>query len=1410
MTSRLAAFALVVLSTLILAQQVCAADVIRHRQGTSNDYENCFIANTPFYQLAIDSNTGNVVNLHYRGWSRNVLGSTLPVLVWDSVVESGISEFPKLPASQTIEIDEPDKVVVCFSAKGDSPSTRNLTLQKRYELRTDTPVIHVRITAANSGSLQRLQYRTYNGLQVSDHPENQYTLYPRPNGVVRYDGKQHPYPGTRDIAAVKDFTAPWIATLNANNQGVIFLTDPSQTLLLRNIQFYPSIEVTYHDTAIKTNEAYETEFHIIPTQQLKHIDFVSPQLLLDVQHDDPIRINVWGLTQSKKVSMRVDCVTQDGRVAKELGKQVLDIDTNQPASLIFGSTDLKPGAYGLRGTVEDAAGKRIGTFDVPHTVGKTQQTYAVQSLSQSQMSAPKAQAITTKLYEQSRKSRKTDNALVVRRWSENTSYHVAEALSQRPNTHVKIATFLRSGLNSSSRDFPLDPEEFLNLDAIYLVDVPTHTFSKLDLMNLKDFVNAGGLLVVFTGSASGNSYGGSELEDLLPVTHDDANPKLSFSQSIFSLNPMPTYPVVPGSKSNPLLKGMDTKLPQSTVYPAKIKPGSEVLLSVRQTDQPKAQQLQPILISRKMGNGHVYSFAIRPDRRDLIDPLTTWHDYPTLIRRLMEDNMGQSLSPFTEPAKEKPLPLAYLKPVILEHDFNFRTDAKVKRQALNEWAMGRGDVFTWGSTVPLPVTIIAQKPMTLRFEMTITDPRGKTIHSFKSRQFKVNDQHTLNDQWQAPALARGAYQVTGTLHNGSTQLDTFTETLYCEPESDWRDYYPINFSYFGYGGRDVTTIQRGVEEVKILKDMGFNTIGYGYFTDEILKAGLYISTANVVKNLAWSHQSDFWDEINVDRFKSMLHRNYSVYHRRPRLGLMQTDDETTLFPNDGLGKIDKALFREKYGYEMPTDHKDPNWYFAANFRAQGMANAMRQGRQLIDQYAPVAGMTRDRAICFPTVHHHLPHPTWQAFRDGPGAPRYALAERWAASEPSHIDHTLAWTWAATDYSDTRLGLILGIIPQAGQEWKSALGFWLGICHGTQFLEGYTWVSTHGYLVDSQERVEVLSKTLNQIKEIAPLFLHLNKQRSGIAMLCPWKTSMTLDSTNHRMHWPEDYVVLRETFGQVDVVFDEQLETSLPNLDMLVIPRASISVHSQTQQRLADWSQSGGLLIGAPDVASKNEKRQVSTILADSAIMPRLDLRLPNADQKVRYLADGHVKLIAKSQNPKIVCNLHMADPQLPDRVLTAVNLDRAEQSTTLTLVLTDAKYQAIDMITGKTITSKQNGNVLTIPMTIDGAWGRVILLSPTPPTNVKLNAVATTDQLTYTVEVLDKNAKHLAMPMVCNITVTDPQGNDHFEYGGRLVTKAGKLTRTLPLPINEQQGTWTVTVTEGTSQSQAQTTFQIK
>ena len=47
MTSRLAAFALVVLSTLILAQQVCAADVIRHRQGTSNDYENCFIANTP-------------------------------------------------------------------------------------------------------------------------------------------------------------------------------------------------------------------------------------------------------------------------------------------------------------------------------------------------------------------------------------------------------------------------------------------------------------------------------------------------------------------------------------------------------------------------------------------------------------------------------------------------------------------------------------------------------------------------------------------------------------------------------------------------------------------------------------------------------------------------------------------------------------------------------------------------------------------------------------------------------------------------------------------------------------------------------------------------------------------------------------------------------------------------------------------------------------------------------------------------------------------------------------------------------------------------------------------------------------------------------------------------------------------
>ncbi len=771
MPSRLYALIMVALSALTLASQVCAAESISHRQGASNDYEDCFLANTPFYKIAIEKETGYVVNLHYKGWERNVLGSNMPVLVWDSVVESGISEFPKLPAQQKIEIDEPGRLVVCFSAQGDSPTTQHLTLEKRFELRTDTPVINISITAVNNGPMQRLQYRTYNGLQVSDHAQNQYTLYPRPNGVVRYDGKEHPYPGTRDIAAVKDFTAPWIATINQNKQGIIFLNDPSQTMLLRNIQFYPSVEVTYHETGIKPNESYTTEFSIIPTQQLEHIDFVSKQLLLDLEHEDQIRINAWGLIQSDNISVRIDCIMQDGRMVKELGKQRLDIDANKSASLTFGKLDVKPGAYGLRCTVTDAASKVIGTFVVPHNTRKSDNPFVVQPLEESQSETKKVQAITAKRYEQFRQSRKTDNALVVRRWSENTSYHVAQALNQRPNTNVKIVTFLRAGHNCMAKGFPLDPAEFLNLDAIYLVDVPAHTFSKLDLMNLTDYVNAGGLLVVFTGSVSGNSYHGSDLEKLLPVTHDDTDSKLSFSKSIFSATPIPTYPVVLESKNSPLFRGLDAKLPQSTVYPANLKSGSELLLSVRKTDEPKAKQSQPILVSRKMGKGHVYSFAIRPDRRDLIDPLTTWQGYPTLIARLMEENAGQSLSPFPQPIKEKPLPVAYLKPDILEHNFNFRTDARAKGQALNEWAMGRGDVFTWGSNVPLPVTIVAQKPMSVRYEMTITGPQGKTIHTFKSRQFKVDDQHKLDDHWQAPALARAPTKSPAhctTTHNNST------------------------------------------------------------------------------------------------------------------------------------------------------------------------------------------------------------------------------------------------------------------------------------------------------------------------------------------------------------------------------------------------------------------------------------------------------------------------------------------------------------------------------------------------------------------------------------------------------------------------------------------------------------------
>ena len=144
------------------------------------------------------------------------------------------------------------------------------------------------------------------------------------------------------------------------------------------------------------------------------------------------------------------------------------------------------------------------------------------------------------------------------------------------------------------------------------------------------------------------------------------------------------------------------------------------------------------------------------------------------------------------------------------------------------------------------------------------------------------------------------------------------------------------------------------------------------------------------------------------------------------------------------------------------------------------------------------------------------------------------------------------------------------------------------------------------------------------------------------------------------------------------------------------------------------------------------------------------------------------------------------------------------------MVLTDAEYQAIDMITGQSLEIKRSGNVLQIQMTIKGAWGRVILLCPNPPANIKASAKVNEGKLTYNVHVLDNHAKPVGMPALCHITVTDPQGNDHFEYGGRLVTDEGKLTRSLPLPINELKGTWTITVTEATSQSKTQTTFKIQ
>jgi len=238
--------------------------------------------------------------------------------------------------------------------------------------------------------------------------------------------------------------------------------------------------------------------------------------------------------------------------------------------------------------------------------------------------------------------------------------------------------------------------------------------------------------------------------------------------------------------------------------------------------------------------------------------------------------------------------------------------------------------------------------------------------------------------------------------------------------------------------------------------------------------------------------------------------------------------------------------------------------------------------------------------------------------------------------------------------------------------------------------------------------------------------------------------------------------------------------------------------------------SGGLLIAAPDTASRDETRQSNATLNNPSLVHRVDLRSTDAIQRVEALVEGRLNPLAESENNRIVCNLHLEDESSATRFLTAVNLEREEQSTTLSLSLPGKGYKALDMLTGESITVARDGDLVQLPLTIDGVWGRVILLTPTPPVNISVDAEVANQQLIYRVKLTGEGGIALDYPSVCTITVTDPEGNERIEYGGRLVTTDGQLARTLPLPINAMPGEWTVVVREGASTLEASTTYMIE
>lgn len=169
--------------------------------------------------------------------------------------------------------------------------------------------------------------------------------------------------------------------------------------------------------------------------------------------------------------------------------------------------------------------------------------------------------------------------------------------------------------------FPYDYDELLRMQIIVMCNVPARAAGAVGMAMLRDYVAAGGGLLVFGGHVAYGMGGweGSVLRDLLPVKTTGRPCDLVKAQ-----NPARPAGLTPGD----LLLDVDLSAPPLCYYYHKVQPKADALVVL------SVDGGQPCLVARKYEKGYVVCFTGAPTGEPQAgeNPFWDWNGWATVLR----------------------------------------------------------------------------------------------------------------------------------------------------------------------------------------------------------------------------------------------------------------------------------------------------------------------------------------------------------------------------------------------------------------------------------------------------------------------------------------------------------------------------------------------------------------------------------------------------------------------------------------------------------------------------------------------------------------------------------------------------------------------------------------------------------